>query len=62
MRHIKNMRWTKYFIPTLKEVPSEAEAVSHRLMIRSGLIRKLASGAYTYLPLGLRVLQKVQNI
>jgi len=56
------MRWTKYFIPTLKEVPSEAEAVSHRLMIRSGLIRKLASGAYTYLPLGLRVLQKVQNI
>ena len=56
------MRWSKYFIPTLKEVPSEAEAVSHRLMIRSGLIRKLASGAYTYLPLGLRVLQKVQNI
>ncbi|MBU1913506.1 MAG: proline--tRNA ligase [Candidatus Omnitrophica bacterium] len=56
------MRWSKYFIPTLREVPSEAEAVSHRLMIRSGLIRKLASGAYTYLPLGLRVLQKVQNI
>jgi prolyl-tRNA synthetase len=56
------MRWSKYFIPTLKEVPSEAEAVSHRLMIRGGLIRKLASGAYTYLPLGLRVLKKVQNI
>jgi len=56
------MRWTKYFIPTLKEVPSEAEAVSHRLMIRAGLIRKLASGAYTYLPLGLRVLKKVENI
>jgi prolyl-tRNA synthetase len=56
------MRWTKYFIPTLKEVPSEAEAVSHRLMIRSGLIRKLVSGAYTYLPLGLRVLKKVQDI
>jgi prolyl-tRNA synthetase len=56
------MRWTKYFIPTLKEVPSEAEAVSHRLMIRSGLIRKLVSGAYTYLPLGLRILKKVQNI
>ena len=56
------MRWTKYFIPTLKEVPSEAEAVSHRLMIRAGLIRKLVSGAYTYLPLGLRVLKKVQNI
>ncbi|MDP2981187.1 MAG: proline--tRNA ligase, partial [Candidatus Omnitrophota bacterium] len=56
------MRWSKYFIPTLKEVPSEAEAVSHRLMIRSGLIRKLASGVYTYLPLGLRILKKVQNI
>ncbi|MDO8603693.1 MAG: proline--tRNA ligase [Candidatus Omnitrophota bacterium] len=58
----ENMRWSKYFIPTLKEVPSEAEAASHRLMIRAGLIRKLASGSYTYLPLGLRVLQKVQNI
>ena len=56
------MRWTKYFIPTLKEVPSEAEAVSHRLMIRAGLVRKLVSGAYTYLPLGLRILKKVQNI
>jgi len=56
------MRWSKYFIPTLKEVPSEAEAVSHRLMIRAGLIRKLVSGAYTYLPLGLKVLKKVQNI
>ncbi len=56
------MRWSKYFIPTLKEVPAEAEAVSHRLMIRAGLIRKLASGAYTYLPLGLRVLKKVKDI
>lgn len=56
------MRWSKYFIPTLKEVPAEAEAVSHRLMIRAGLIRKLASGAYTYLPLGLRVLKKVESI
>lgn len=56
------MKWSKYFIPTLKEVPSEAEAVSHRLMIRAGLIRKLASGAYTYLPLGLKVLKKVENI
>jgi len=56
------MRWSQYFIPTLKEVPAEAEAVSHRLMIRSGLIRKLASGSYTYLPLGLRILKKVENI
>jgi len=56
------MRWTHYFIPTLKEEPSEAEAVSHRFMIRAGLIRKLASGTYTYLPLGLRVLKKVEQI
>ncbi|MFH1478973.1 MAG: proline--tRNA ligase [Candidatus Omnitrophota bacterium] len=56
------MRWSKYFIPTLKEIPAEAEAVSHKLMIRAGLIRKLASGAYTYLPLGLKVLKKVENI
>ncbi|MFH1782238.1 MAG: proline--tRNA ligase [Candidatus Omnitrophota bacterium] len=56
------MRWTKYFIPTLKEVPAEAEAISHRLMIKAGLIRKLAAGAYTYLPLGLKVLKKVKDI
>jgi len=56
------MRWTKYFIPTLKEVPAEAEAVSHRLMIRAGLIRRLASGVCSYLPLGLRVLKKVKDI
>jgi prolyl-tRNA synthetase len=56
------MRWTQYLIPTLKEEPSEAESISHRLMIRAGLIRKLASGAYTYLPLGLKVLKKVEAI
>ena len=56
------MLWTKYFIPTLKEEPAEAEAVSHCLMIRAGLIRKLASGAYTYLPLGLRTLKKIERI
>jgi len=56
------MRWTKYFIPTLKENPSEAESLSHRLMIKAGLIRKLAAGSYTYLPLGLRVLKKVEAI
>jgi len=56
------MRWSRFFIPTLKEVPAEAEAVSHRLMIRAGLIRKLVAGAYTYLPLGLRVLKKVEHI
>ncbi len=56
------MKWTKTLIPTLKEDPSEAEITSHRLMIRSGMIRKLLSGAYSYLPLGTRVLNKAINI
>ncbi len=56
------MKWTQTLIPTLKEDPSEAEVVSHRLMIRSGMIRKLLSGAYSYLPLGTRVLNKVTDI
>ena len=56
------MRWTKAFIPTLKETPAEAEITSHKLLLRAGLIRKLAGGLYTFLPLGLRVLRKVENI
>ncbi|MFH1858224.1 MAG: proline--tRNA ligase [Candidatus Omnitrophota bacterium] len=56
------MRWSNSFIQTQKETPSEAEALSHQLMIRAGLIRPLASGTYSYLPLGLRVLQKVEAI
>jgi len=56
------MRMTKAFIPTLKEDPAEAEVISHKLMIRAGLIRKLSAGVYTYLPLGLRVLKKVEGI
>ncbi|MFA6356085.1 MAG: proline--tRNA ligase, partial [Candidatus Omnitrophota bacterium] len=56
------MRWTKSLIPTLKEDPAEAEIVSHKLMIRAGLIRKLTAGAYSYLPLGMRVINKVENI
>ena len=52
------MKWTKTLIPTLKEVPAEAEIPSHRLMLRAGFIRKLTAGVYTYLPLGWRVLQK----
>lgn len=56
------MRYSKAFIPTVKEVPADAEITSHKLMIRAGLIRKLASGTYTYLPLGWRILQKVMNI
>jgi len=56
------MRWTEYLLPTLKETPAEAEIISHRLMVRAGLIRKLSSGIYNLLPLGLRTVKKVENI
>ncbi len=56
------MRLSQYFLPTLRENPSEAETVSHMLMLRAGLIRKLSSGIYTYLPMGLRVIKKVEKI
>ncbi|AZR72383.1 proline--tRNA ligase [Anoxybacter fermentans] len=56
------MRMSQFYLPTLKETPAEAEIVSHQLMLRAGLIRKLASGIYSYLPLGVRVLQKIENI
>ena len=56
------MRVSQFFISTLKEAPSEAELASHKLMMRAGYIRKLASGLYTWMPLGLRVLRKVENI
>ncbi len=56
------MRATRFLISTLKETPSDAEVISHKLMLRAGLIRRLASGLYTWLPLGIRVLQKVQDI
>jgi prolyl-tRNA synthetase len=56
------MRYSQYFLPTLKEVPSEAEVPSHQLMFRAGMIRKLASGIYSYLPFGLRAIQKVESI
>jgi prolyl-tRNA synthetase len=56
------MRTSQFFISTLKEAPSEAELISHKLMLRAGLIRKLGSGLYTWMPLGLRVLRKVENI
>jgi prolyl-tRNA synthetase len=56
------MRFSQYFIVTTKETPADAEIVSHQLMLRSGMIRKLASGLYTWLPLGLRVLRKVEAI
>src|SRR5689334_11239345 len=56
------MRWTRTLIPTLKESPAEAEITSHKLLLRAGLLRKLAGGVYTFLPLGLRVLRKVEQI
>ncbi len=56
------MRVSQFFISTLKEAPSEAELPSHKLMLRAGYIKKLASGLYTWMPLGLRVLRKVENV
>lgn len=56
------MKLSKYLLPTLREVPAEAEIPSHQLMLRAGLIRKLASGVYGYLPLGLKVLKNVERI
>ena len=56
------MRWKRALIPTLRDDPADAEAVSHRLMVRAGLVRQLAAGLYVYLPLGLRVLDKVNAI
>jgi prolyl-tRNA synthetase len=56
------MRASRYFLATLKEAPSDAELVSHKLMVRAGLIRRLAGGIYTWMPLGLRVVRKVEAI
>ncbi len=56
------MRFTKFGLTTLKEIPAEAEIVSHQLMLRAGIIRRLASGLFTWMPLGLRVLRKVERI
>lgn len=56
------MRVSQFFISTLKEAPAEAELISHKLMLRAGLIKRLGSGLYTWMPLGLRVLRKIENI
>jgi len=56
------MRFSEFSLTTLKEVPAEAEIVSHQLMLRAGLIRRLASGLFTWMPLGLRVLRKVEAV
>ncbi len=56
------MRWSQSFIPTLKETPSDAEIISHQLLLRAGLVRKLSGGLYTFLPMGLRALRKIERI
>ena len=56
------MRWTESLINTLWQAPSEAEISSHKLMLRAGLIKKLAAGIYIFMPMGLRVLRKIENI
>ncbi|HLE40064.1 MAG TPA: proline--tRNA ligase [Nitrospirota bacterium] len=56
------MRYSHLFIPTLKEAPGDAEAVSHKLMVRAGYVRQLAAGLYIYLPLGIRVMEKINRI
>ena len=56
------MRWTSYFLNTLREVPADADVISQKLMMRAGMIRKVAAGIYTYLPLGLRSIKKLENI
>ncbi|OZB40249.1 MAG: prolyl-tRNA synthetase, partial [Alishewanella sp. 34-51-39] len=56
------MRTSQYLLSTMKETPADAEVISHKLMLRAGMIRRLASGMYTYLPSGVRVLRKVEQI
>ena len=56
------MKSTDFFISTVKEAPNDAQIISHQLMIRAGLISKLASGLYSYLPMGLKIVQKVEKI
>lgn len=56
------MRWNEYFINTLREDPADADVISQRLMMRAGMIRKVAAGIYSYLPLGLRSIRKLETI
>ena len=56
------MRLSRYFLPVLKETPAEAQIVSHRLMLRAGIIKQSAAGIYSWLPLGFNVLRKIENI
>ncbi len=56
------MRFSTSYIPTLKEAPADAEVISHQLLVRAGMVRKVTSGIYVFLPLGLKVLEKAKNI
>ena len=59
---VSRMKASQFFISTLKEAPADAEIVSHKLMMRAGMIKKLGAGLYTYMPVGLRVIRKVEQI
>jgi prolyl-tRNA synthetase len=61
-RKSSNMRWSQYFIPTLREDPADAEVVSHKLLLRAGVVRQLSAGIYSYLPLGQRIALKIMTI
>ena len=56
------MRLSTFFMPTLKEIPAEAQIVSHRLMLRAGMVRQASAGIYSWLPLGFRVLKRIEQI
>src|SRR5207247_9201336 len=58
----QSMRWSRYFVPTLREDPADAEVVSHKLLLRAGLIRQLGAGIYSYLPLAQRSILKISQI
>src|SRR5207237_10145626 len=59
---LKIMRWSQTFIPTLKEDPTDAEVISHKLLVRAGMIRQVSRGIYDYLPLALKIIRKIENI
>ena len=56
------MKYSEFFIPTVKEVPSDAEIISHKLMIKAGMIKQSSAGIYSWLPLGLKVLKNIESI
>merc|ERR1711974_302804 len=58
----RHMRLSRYFLPVLKETPAEAQIVSHRYMLRAGMIKQASAGIYSWLPLGYRVLRKIEDI